>query len=147
MSLAPIVHELRLACTVQVAFATYVERIGAWWPPASSAVGGESFSGLVLEPALGGRMLASYGAEQHEWGRVTVWEPVMHLAHTFTHDLPPGDGSLVRLDLCPYGHGTAVRFEHGGWAPGTEPVRSRFTGWPRALGRYAFLAEHPLPGK
>ena len=50
----------------------------------------------------------------------------------------------MRLDIAA---GTAVRFEHGGWAPGSERVRSRFTGWPRILSRYAHLAEHPDPEK
>ncbi len=146
MGLAPIVHELRLACSVEVAFGTYADRIGEWWPPAYTS-DAASFSGLVVEPGVGGRVVASHGAVEQEWGRVTLWEPATHLAHTFTLDQPPGRASLVRLDLRPTGTGTAVRLEHGGWAPGSEQVRSRFTGWPRILSRYALLAEHPAPGK
>lgn len=146
MSLAPIVHELRLACPVEVAFDTYVDQIAEWWPPGYTDDLG-SFSGLVVEPVVGGRVLASHGADEQVWGRVTLWERATHLAHTFTPGQPPGRASLVRVDLRPSATGTAVRFEHGGWAPGSERVRSRFTGWPRILSRYAHLAEHPDPEK
>jgi hypothetical protein len=146
MSLAPIVHELRLACPVEVAFGTYVDRMGEWWPPGYSS-DAASFSGLVVEPEVGGRVVATHGDEDDEWGRVTLWEPTAHLAHTFTLAQPPGRPSLVRLDLRPTRTGTALRFEHGGWTPGSERARSRFAHWPRILSRYAFLAEHPEPEK
>jgi hypothetical protein len=146
MSLAPIVHELRLACPVDTAFDTYARRMGEWWPPQYTAHA-STFSGLAVEPVVGGRLVASYGAVEHEWGRVTLWEPTAHLAHTFTLAQPSGRESLVRVDLRATRHGTAVRVEHGGWAQGTEGVRARFTDWPLILSRYAFLAEHPDPEK
>ncbi|MGN6238869.1 MAG: hypothetical protein ACTHNI_03915, partial [Cellulosimicrobium cellulans] len=89
MSLAPIVHELRLACPVEVAFDTYVDRIAEWWPPGYTDDAG-SFSGLVVEPVVGGRVVASHGADEKVWGRVTLWERATHLAHTFTPGQPPG---------------------------------------------------------
>ncbi|MBD5784956.1 SRPBCC domain-containing protein [Cellulosimicrobium terreum] len=146
MSLAPIVHELRLACPVEVAFETYTGRIGEWWPPRFTA-DARTFSGFSVEPALGGRLVVSHGATDHEWGRVTLWEPATHLAHTFSFGQPDGRASLVRLDLREHGTGTAIRLEHSGWAPGTERVRARFADWPHILSRFALLAEHPGPEK
>jgi len=147
MSLAPIVHDLRLACPVEVAFDTYTRRIGEWWPPRFTAHAA-TFSGLVVEPGAGGRVVATYGAQQQESGRVTVWEPTAHLAHTFTLAQPPGTSSHVRVDLRSVRHGgTALRLEHGGWAPGSDAVRARFAAWPLILSGFAFLAEHPQPEK
>ncbi|MBD8078550.1 SRPBCC domain-containing protein [Cellulosimicrobium arenosum] len=146
MSLAPIVHELRLACPISVAFQTYAQRIGEWWPR-QVTIDPESFGGLTVEPGPGGRIVASHGAVEHEWGRVTVWEPAVRLAHTFTLGQPLGRASLVRLELWEHGGGSALRLEHGGWAPGSERVRARFAAWPQFLSGFALLAEHPGPEK
>ena len=58
-TLAPIVLEYSLACTADIAFATYVDRIGEWWDPRYTA-NGETLEAVTIEPGPGGRVYASH---------------------------------------------------------------------------------------
>ncbi|HEY1905145.1 MAG TPA: hypothetical protein VGG91_03835 [Myxococcaceae bacterium] len=63
MTLEPIVHELRLRCSPESAFAAYT-RLGHWWLT------------VVLEPRPGGRLFERHrDGHEVDWGRVTAWEP------------------------------------------------------------------------
>ena len=76
------IEPLRLAftvrCTAPLAFATWTEAFGSWWPHGHTVSGDPA--AVVLEPRVGGRIYerTTAGAEI-PWGEVTVWEPPSRL--------------------------------------------------------------------
>jgi hypothetical protein len=135
----PHVHEVVVGCDPATAFEIWTTRGGAWWPGGYTA-DERTFSGLTIEPHVGGRVV-----ERHDdgrtfvWGEVTVWEPGAHLAHTFSlaHS---GDPSAVDVRFTAADGGTLVRLEHGGWHEGNVMDRPKFGDWPVILASFAALA-------
>ena len=66
---------------------------------------------------MGGRIFerTSSGVE-HEWGRVTVWEPPTRLAYTWHLRFSPQDATDVEIRFVDAGDDrTRVEIDHGGW--------------------------------
>ena len=79
----PIRLSFEVACPPEKAFRTWTERIATWWP-ADHTVTGEGDLLVVLEPRVGGRLFErTRGGDEHDWGRVTVWEPPRRLGYTW----------------------------------------------------------------
>jgi Activator of Hsp90 ATPase homolog 1-like protein len=136
----PIVHEYRLPCSPEEAFATYTERIGDWWDPRYTA-NAETLESVTIEPRVGGRVTARHtDTGEDDWGEVTVWEPGRRVVHTFTLAQDAQHPSEVAVEFVPDGDGCIVRFAHGGWTEANASSRPKFTDWSVMLDRFAALA-------
>jgi uncharacterized protein YndB with AHSA1/START domain len=142
-STAPIVHEYGLRCNSEHAFATYAGRIGEWWDPRYTA-NAETLQAVTIEPRVGGRVYAVHGdIGEHDWGKVTAWEPGRRLVHTFALAQDPRHPSEVAVDFATSedGVGCTVRLSHGGWTQSNADVRKKFGDWRVMLDRFAALAD------
>ena len=140
-SLPAILHERFLRCSAQHAFAVYAGRIGEWWDPNYSA-NAETLRSVTIEPRIGGRVFATHeDLGEHEWGKVTVWEPGRRLAHTFTLAQDPQAPTEVSVEFAVDGDGCNLLFAHGGWTEANAADRAKFSDWPVLLDRFAELAE------
>jgi Activator of Hsp90 ATPase homolog 1-like protein len=140
---SPIVHEYRLRCSAEHAFAVYSVRIGEWWDPRYTA-NGDTLESVTIEPRVGGRVYAVHGdIGEDDLGEVTVWEPGRRLVHTFTLAQDPRHPSDVAVQFAAGegGAGCTVRFAHGGWTQANAEVRKKFSDWPVMLDRLVALAE------
>jgi uncharacterized protein YndB with AHSA1/START domain len=139
--LSPIGLDYRLTCNPQHAFDTYTGDIAEWWDPRYTA-SAETYEGVTIEPRVGGRIFERHrGGIEHNWGRVTVWEPGRRLVHTFALAQDPAHPSEVSIVLEPEGDGCLLRFAHGGWTSANVAHRKKFGDWPVLLERFASLAE------
>ena len=122
-----------VACEADHAFATWTERIAAWWP-ADHTVSGSPAT-VVLEGREGGRIYerAQHG-EEHDWGVVTVWRPPHLVAYRWHLGGDAGAATdvevrFVRLDVAV----TRVDIEQSGWerlGPAASELRRRnVSGW------------------
>ena len=70
-----------VACPPEHAFDVWTSRIATWWPRDHTV--GEAVSVQLVE-GIGGRIyeIDADGTE-HDWGRVTVWDPPNRLAYTW----------------------------------------------------------------
>jgi uncharacterized protein YndB with AHSA1/START domain len=142
-STAPIVHEYRLRCNAEHAFATYAGRIGEWWDARYTA-NPETLEAVKIEPRVGGRVYAVHNdMGEHNWGEVTLWEPGRRLVHTFALGQDPRHPSEVTVDFAAGedGVGCTVRLSHGGWTQANADVRKKFRDWRVMLDRFAALAD------
>jgi len=122
-----------VACEADHAFATWTERIGAWWP-ADHTVSGSPAT-VVLEGREGGRIYErTQLGREHDWGIVTVWRPpdlVAYRWHLGGDAQAATDVSVrfVRLDA----EMTRVEIQHSGWerlGPAAPDLRRRnIAGW------------------
>jgi uncharacterized protein YndB with AHSA1/START domain len=142
-SISPIVHEYRLRCGAERAFAIYTSRIGEWWDPRYTA-NAETIEAVTIEPRVGGRVYALHGdIGEDDWGHVTVWEPGRRLVHTFALAQDPRHPSEVAVEFTAGkdGAGCTVRLAHGGWTQANAEVRKKFSDWQVMLDRFAALAD------
>lgn len=102
-------------CRPETAFRLWTEAIGKWWP-ADHTVSGDP-AAVVFEGRVGGRVFerARDGSE-HEWGRVTLWEPPARLGYTWYLGAESDDATDVRIGFRDGGgEGTVVEIQHQGW--------------------------------
>ena len=81
------IEPLRLAfevqCPVEHAFAVWTSRISRWWPADHTVTGAVGVE-VLLETRLGGRIFErTPEGTEHEWGRITVWEPPVRLGFSW----------------------------------------------------------------
>ncbi len=147
-AVSPITHERTLSCSVEHAFATYANRIGAWWDPRYTA-NAETVERVTIEPRVGGRVYAMHrDLGEDDWGEVTVWDPPHRLAHTFTLAQDPAHPSEVAVEFAPDRcGGCTLGFAHGGWTEANADVRKKFGDWPVMLDRLAALADGDGPSR
>ena len=145
----PIRLSFEVACPPEKAFRTWTERIATWWP-ADHTVTGEGDLLVVLEPRVGGRLFErTRGGDEHDWGRVTVWEPPRRLGYTWHLRADRSDATDVEIRFVPAGGGTRVEIEHRGWERlGAERGRDwrdrNFGGWGTLLPHYRRSVESSL---
>jgi hypothetical protein len=133
-------------CTPDVAFRTWTTRASTWWPP------GHSFSNehgieVVFEERVGGRIFErTASGVEHEWGRMTVWEPPTRLAYSWHLRFSPDEATDVEIRFVDLDQGrTRVEIEHGGWDRLGElaPVRREGNrlGWTSVFPHFAEAVE------
>ncbi len=145
-SLEPITHGYVLRSDPAHALATYTTQIGRWWDPRYTA-NPDTLESVTIEPWVGGRVYATHSdLGQHDWGRVTIWEPGRRVTHTLTLAQDPDDPSEVAALSAPgeQGAGCAFRLEHGGWRRSNVSARQRFGDRPVLLERFLSLADGEL---
>ncbi len=136
----PLTIAFDLACSADHAFTVWTARIGSWWP-ADHTVSGRP-ERVAMECALGGRIYerTAEGVE-HEWGRMTAWDPPARLAYTWHLGRDPLAATEVEIRFSSLGDAhTRVEIEHRGWArlgaaAGEWRDRNRI-GWQTLLPHY-----------
>ena len=131
--------EVLVRCAIERAWRVFTAEIATWWPMRSHSVSEDDCVDVRIEESVGGRILerARDGSE-HEWGRVTRWEPPRALSFTWH---PGRDASTAGdVDVCfeADDDGTRVTLEHRGFermGPGAQAAcRSYDVGWAYVLG-------------
>ena len=133
-----------VACAPEHAFSIWAERTSLWWPPGHSVSGGPE--AVVFEPRPGGRIYErAPGGDEHEWGRVTAWEPPRRLAYSWHLRQDRADATDVEVTFAPIPEGTAVEIVHSGWerlgARGPDLRERNTRGWAGLLGHFVAAAE------
>lgn len=135
--IAPVRHEVRLACTPDHAFTTFVARIDRWWPRSHRRF---PDGVLTLEPVVGGRIReVSPEGVAAEIGRVEAVERPHLLTYGWQPGAPVGALTRVRVRFEPDGDHTWVRVTH---EPGDSGLGEQ---WPERAVRFARAWSEVLP--
>jgi uncharacterized protein YndB with AHSA1/START domain len=128
----------------EIAFRVFTEGVADWWPTATHSVGEARVKTVVFESSLGGRIYERLDdGTEHEWGRVTEWDPPRRLAYTWYPGREPETGQVVEVRFEPDDGGTRLELEQRGWeALGERAERTRANydserGWNLVLRAYA----------
>jgi len=141
----PLRLEFVVACSPEHAFATWTQRIGAWWPSDHTATG-EAGLTVVLEGRVGGRIFErTVDGTEHDWGEVTAWEPPARFTYLWHLRRDRADATEVEIRFVPEGAVTRVEIEHRGWerlgAEGQTWRDRNMGGWSTLLPHYIEAAE------
>ncbi len=138
----PLELAFEVACRPATAFSMWTTRASMWWP-ADHSVSGESGLEVVFEERVGGRIFerTPSGAE-HQWGRVTAWEPPSRLAYSWHLRFAPEDATDVEIRFVDVGGDrTRVEIVHGGWERlgglATERREGNRLGWTSVFSHFA----------
>ena len=112
----PLQLAFEVACPPETAFSVWSTRASTWWPTDHS-VSGERGIQVVFEERVGGRIFERTPAGvEHEWGRVTAWEPPSRLAYTWHLRRAPEDATDVEIRFVEAGENrTLVEIQHSGF--------------------------------
>ena len=104
-----------MECSAEHAFATWTSRISSWWPHQHTVIG-EAQLEVVLEPNVGGRIFERTRAGiEHDWGRVTAWEPPTRLAYLWHLRRDRRQATDVEIRFTALAEDrTRIEIEHGG---------------------------------
>jgi uncharacterized protein YndB with AHSA1/START domain len=101
-----------------VAWRTFTEKMGAWWPLGTHKIGKAKAVDAVIEPRVGGRWYErGDDGSTCDWGRVLPWEPHTRLVLSWEitadwkHDLKLQTEVEVRF-IDEGKNGTRVELEH-----------------------------------
>jgi Activator of Hsp90 ATPase homolog 1-like protein len=143
----PIRKSITVDASQRLAFETFTERIGSWWPK-DRGIGTPLLKDVQIEPRLGGRVYQICEDDaQVTWGTVLVWEPYGRFTFTWQIDsnwnpLKNADANMhseVAVRFIPQGsQKTRIELEHGHFERmGVDPGRSMRNdvawGWPQLL--------------
>jgi uncharacterized protein YndB with AHSA1/START domain len=137
--------EVVVEASPEEAFAIFTDEIGLWWRR-DTPYWNDRERGLTIriEPGIGGRFLEVWdleGGAGFEVGRVTVWEPGVRFAFTWTQLGWPAEVSTdVEVSFEPLEDGTLVRIEQTGFerVPEAERYLAGYdAGWKEVLGWFA----------
>jgi uncharacterized protein YndB with AHSA1/START domain len=111
----PVKISFDVACSVDHAFDVWTRQIGAWWP-ADHTVTGEADL-VVLQGGVGGRIYErTADGNEHDWGRITVWEPPQQLTYLWHLGADPASATEVEILFHALGEAaTRIEIEHRGW--------------------------------
>jgi hypothetical protein len=140
-SVPPVLAAIHVRRPPDVAFRTFTERIGEWWPLSTHGVYGERAADLsIVDKQLVER---SVDGAAVVWGNVVRWEPPYRFACTWHPGRTAETETLVEVEFRPDEDGTRVELTHSGWEIyGDEAAlrRSTYEGpdaWNLVLGLYA----------
>jgi hypothetical protein len=147
MTVEPLRMSFDLACSVEHAFTVWTTHFGEWWP-LDHTVTGESGLEVVLEAHVGGRIYErTPSGREHDWGRVTIWEPPTRLGYRWHLREEPARATEVEIRfIVAATSATRVEIEHRGWeqlGADAETWRDRNQGgWRTLLPHYIAAVEH-----
>jgi hypothetical protein len=129
-----------VACTPEHAFSVWTSDIGTWWPRDHTVSG--TADQVVLEHGVGGRIFErTADGIEHDWGRVTVWEPPSVLGYRWHIGRGTAEATEVSIQFVPTGEAaTRVEIEHRGWeqlgAEGETYREQNIGGWASLVPHY-----------
>lgn len=123
---SPLRISFEVACSDEQAFRLWTAEIGMWWPRDHS-VSGDLTCDVVIESGQGGRIYERVvGGMEHEWGRVTRWDPPARLGYSWYLGRTPAEATDVEVSFMAVGDDrTLVEIEHSGW----ERLGAAADGW------------------
>lgn len=105
-------------------FATFVTRMGAWWPVDPFSAGKHRVRDIIVEQRQHGRVYETwYDGTEVDWGKLVAWEPPRRFVMTWTGTPAPTEVELTFAVLGPAL--TRVTLEHRGWESLTEDQLSQ----------------------
>jgi uncharacterized protein YndB with AHSA1/START domain len=125
----PLQLSFEVACSPATAFSLWTERASTWWPVDHSASGQRGIK-IVFEDHVGGRVYEiTQSGSEHDWGKITAWEPPSLLAYSWHLHFAPNEATDVEIRFIDKGEGlTAVEITHDGWERLGEQGRQRREG-------------------
>jgi uncharacterized protein YndB with AHSA1/START domain len=125
----PLELSFEVACQPAAAFTMWTANTSMWWPTDHS-VSGERGLKVVFEDGVGGRIFErSPSGAEHQWGRITVWEPPSRLAYTWHLGFAPEEATDVEIRFVEADSDrTRVEIVHRGWERLGEPAAQRREG-------------------
>ena len=144
MSLEPIVREIEVARAPADAFRIFTEGFGTWWPADRFSMAadddGQAPDRVVFEPGHGGRIYEVWAdGSEHDWGRVTAWEPPARVVFDWKPNDLDHPYTEVEVTFSPNASGgSLVRLEHRKWELlgadlGARGREAYVNGWPYVL--------------
>lgn len=137
---------VRVPVAPERAFAMFTEEIDQWWRRGPKFRHGRTADArIAIEPRLGGRVFETWrdgaGEHEHEFGRVTAWEPPHRLAFGWRNaTFAPCEHTEVEVTFTAVSKGTLVTVRHRGWESlrPDHPARHGLdeTGFSRMLGMW-----------
>ncbi len=136
--LPAITKSIEVPCGQELAFRTFVEDMGLWWPGSRfsvSAFYGKAPSSLRVEARVGGRVVeVAYNGVEHHWGTFKSYNPYQSFSMDFHNAQGKSAGSLLTLDFEALSDSlTRVTLVHSGWEGFGEQARMMMggylTGW------------------
>lgn len=113
--MTPLVVEFTVDASPAHAFDVWTSRTALWWPRSHTVTRADDVA-IVVEGRRGGRIYERAGdGTEHDWGRVTAWEPPQRIAYTWHLFFDPAEATDVEVTFTPRHDGTSVRIEQGGW--------------------------------
>jgi uncharacterized protein YndB with AHSA1/START domain len=111
----PLVVEFTVAASCDHAFDVWANRPSLWWPKGHTVSGADEID-IVFEARSGGRIFErDPEGTEHDWGRVTTWEPPTCLRYQWHLFFDPQEATDITVTFTPHGDGTLVRIEQRGW--------------------------------
>lgn len=114
MTIQPLSFTFDVDCSPEHAFDVWTSRIDTWWPRDHTV---HDAVAVVVQGRVGGRIYER-GADgvEHEWGKVTAWEPPSRLAYTWHIGRDVGDATDVEIRFVAGDEGsTRVEIDQSGW--------------------------------
>lgn len=147
-AVAPLVKNVTVACTIDLAFTLFTDRIGDWWPLSTHSVAESAAGSVAIEGRVGGRIVESCtDGSEDVWGTITVWSPPRRLAFSWHPGRPAAEATQIEVSFAATGDTTELTLVHAGWesvSQGSVRREGYDTGWDgvlAALGRAAQRAE------
>lgn len=134
-TLDPIRHTLTVDASPERAFEVFTAGMGEWWDPVYTPEAA-SYTGIRVEPHVGGAVVLDHEDAEYPIGEVTIWEPGVHYAQTFTLAIDEDHPTTLDVRFTAHVEGTRIEFEHSGWVAGNAHCRRRFGDWPALLEGY-----------
>jgi uncharacterized protein YndB with AHSA1/START domain len=141
-------RSIHVSAPPERAFDVFTRGIEGWWPLETHSIRGQRQGlrprELHLELREGGRFYERNEGEEHEWGRVTAYDPQHRLAIEW-HVNPDHPPTEIDVTFTPEDGGTRVDLVHSGWERFDDPTGTRTSydsenGWAKVLGLYASAA-------
>ena len=145
--MTPLVVEFQVAATPEHAFAMWTSRTELWWPRSHTVTKARDLD-IVFEGRPGGRIFERAGdGIEHDWGRVTEWDPPNRLAYQWHLFFDPAEATDVEVTFVSGGVGTDVRIEQRGWerlgVAGVERRTNTDRAWGAIVPEFAATFRNP----
>jgi hypothetical protein len=115
----PVRQSTVVRASVRHTFATFVTKMGAWWPVKPFSAGRDRVRDVTVEQRRGGRVYETWDdGTEFDWGTLIVWEPPERFVMSWTGTPLTTEVELVFAPLGPTL--TRVTLEHRGWEALTE---------------------------
>ncbi len=142
----PLEISFEIDCAVEHAFETWTRRIDTWWPTDHTA-SNDPATTILLEGEIGGRLFErTPDGTEHDWGKVTAWDPPARFGYTWHLRRDAADATDVSVRFTPMDERrTRVDIVHTGWerlGAGGQDWRDRNRGgWNSLLPHFVAASE------
>ena len=141
-TITAVVKERTLACSPEVAFTLFTDRIGEWWPVDPHSVAGARVASITVEPLVGGFVYETDDAGARvDWALVTLYDVPHRLVLDWYPGRTPDEATRVEVTFTATETGCLLRLVHSGWTADTADRRASYdTGWDLVLDALAPVA-------